>query len=264
MSFVLSKVLWIFLAPANVLLFLLGAGLALESASRTAFRNTGRFLCFFVLICMTLLAIFPVGNWVLIPLENRFAFNQPKQVDGILILGGDENTEISESRGQPIALDAMRRFVWFKNLTQRYPNAKLVYSGGSGSLHPNEHLTEVDVAREIMTRIGVPTNRVLFEKTSRNTRENALYSAALAHPKNSENWLLVTSAFHMPRAMGCFREAGWNVYAAPTGYFTTGKYSLLPVFRFEEQLRLLTLAAHEYVGLVSYRLMGRTNALWPR
>ncbi|MFA4994731.1 MAG: YdcF family protein [Bdellovibrionales bacterium] len=264
MSFVLSKVLWIFLAPANVLLFLLGAGLALESTSRTSLKKTGRFLCFFVLFCFAMLAIFPVGNWALAPLENRFAFNHPKQVDGILILGGDENTNVSDSRGQPVALDAMRRFVWFKTMTAQYPNARLVYSGGSGLLRPNEHLTEVDVARDIMTRIGVPTNRVLFEKTSRNTRENALFSADLAHPKKSENWLLVTSAFHMPRAMGCFRQAGWNVYAAPTGYFTTGKYSLLPVFRFEEQLRFLTLAAHEYVGLVSYRLMGRTNALWPR
>jgi uncharacterized SAM-binding protein YcdF (DUF218 family) len=102
-----------------------------------------------------------------------------------------------------------------------------------------------------------------FESKSRNTYENAVFSADIVKPEASQNWLLVTSAFHLPRAMGCFRKAGWNVYAAPTGYFTTGKYRGYTSFNLEEQMLYLSLATHEYAGLVSYWLMGRTNALWP-
>jgi len=263
MSFVLSKVLWIFLAPANVLLALLGAGLVLETSPRQMWRKTGRFFCFFVVFCFTVIAVFPVGNWAITPLENRFAFNPPAHVDGIVVLGGDEMTQISDKRGQPTAHDSMRRYVWFKNMAQRYPGAKLVFTGGSGLLMPYKGMFEADVARDLMEAIGMPTERVIFEKNSRNTFQNARFTADLVHPAPTENWLLVTSAFHMPRAIGCFRKAGWNVYAAPTGYFTPGTYSFYFPFRFEEQMHLLTIAFHEYVGLIAYRLMGRTTALWP-
>ena len=125
------------------------------------------------------------------------------------------------------------------------------------------HILDSEVARMAMADIGVPTERMIFEKNSRNTYENAIFSADVVRPETSQKWLLVTSAWHMPRAIGCFRKAGWNVYPAPAGYFTTGKYRLHPLFQFEEQLHMLTMAAHEYVGLVAYRLMGRTSALWP-
>jgi uncharacterized SAM-binding protein YcdF (DUF218 family) len=103
-----------------------------------------------------------------------------------------------------------------------------------------------------------------IEQTSRNTYENAVFSADLLHPDPSQKWLLVTSAWHMPRAMGCFRKAGWNVYAAPTGYFTPGDFSLRFHPDFIEQMSRLTIALHEYVGLAAYYMMGRTSALWPK
>jgi uncharacterized SAM-binding protein YcdF (DUF218 family) len=115
----------------------------------------------------------------------------------------------------------------------------------------------------VLADIGVPVERMTFEKTSRNTYENAVYSADIMRPTPQEKWLLVTSAWHMPRAMGCFRKAGWNIYPAPTGYFTSGDYTPHYYFRFDEQLRDLTTAVHEYVGLLAYWWMGRTSALWP-
>ncbi len=263
MSFVLSKVLWIFLAPANLLIALLVAGLALEASPRQTLKKTGRFFCFFVVFCLAAVAILPIGTWATTPLENRFAFNPPARIDGIVVLGGDEQTEISDRRGQPTAHDSMRRYVLFKNLSRRYPDAKLVFTGGSGHLRPYKDKFEADIARDIMESMDVPTKRVVFENKSRNTNENARFAADLVHPGVFENWLLVTSAVHMPRAMGCFRQEGWNVFAAPAGYFTNGAYSLYFPFRFEEQMHLLTIAFHEYVGLIAYRLMGRTNALWP-
>jgi uncharacterized SAM-binding protein YcdF (DUF218 family) len=262
MAFFLSKVLWAFLSPGCLLALMLAGGLALEAASRAAWKKTGRILCVSATFCLAAIAILPVGDWALTPLENRFAFDPPDRVDGIVVLGGDEETEISEGRGQPVALDSMRRYVMLKDMERRYPDAKLVFSGGFAMRHPDGHIPPSDIADLIMTDIGVPTNRMIFEKNSRNTYENAVFSANLVHPNASQKWLLVTSAWHMPRAMGCFRQAGWNVFAAPTGYFTPGTYQLVPV-RFEKQIRNLTLAAHEYVGLLSYWLMGRTSELWP-
>ena len=263
MSFVLSKILWVFLAPANVLLVLLGVGLSLGMSPRARYEKIGRFLCFFVLFCLAAIAILPIGQWALTPIENRFAFNPPEHVDGIIMLGGDEQTEISDVRNQPTALDSMRRYVRFKNLSQRYPEAKLVFSGGSGLLYPYKNKRDAEVAHDILASIGAPMDRIFFENTSNNTYQNARFSANHLGSRISENWLLVTSAFHMPRAMACFRKVGWNVYAAPTGYFTPGTYPLYFPFSFEEQMHLLTIAIHEYVGLVAYRLMGRTTALWP-
>lgn len=264
MSFTLSKILWILASPANLLLILLGLGLALKASASDALRKTGWFFCLFAFFCFALIAVLPVGQWALTPLENAFAFTPPKRVDGIIVLGGDEQKHISEARKEPVALDSMRRYVKFAELSKRYPKAKIVFSGGSGLLKPNDRILDSDIAKEILTSIGVRTDRMTIEKKSRNTYENAVFTADIVRPKANQTWLLVTSAWHMPRAMATFRQAGWNVHPAPTGFFTTGDYPFFLRFCFEEQMRLLTLAAHEYIGLVAYNLMGRTNALWPR
>ena len=263
MTFVLSKLLWAFLSPGSLLAFLLAGGLLLSLSSRPVWAKTGRRLCVFVCLFFLAIAVLPVGEWALIPLENRFAADLPEQVDGIIVIGGDEQTAVTEARGVPTALDSLRRYIVFGDMARRYPDAKLVFSGGVGRLHPQAHVLDSAVARDIMTEIGVPTERLIVEKASRTTYENAVLSADIVRPDPSQKWLLVTSAWHMPRAMGCFRKAGWHVSAAPAGYFTTGQYRFAAVFDFVDQMRDLTLAVHEYIGLVAYRLMGRTSALWP-
>jgi uncharacterized SAM-binding protein YcdF (DUF218 family) len=263
MSFVLSKLLFAAVSPASLLILLLIGSLVLASSSQPARARAGRALGFFVALAFIVIAVLPVGEWALTPLENRFAFEPPAQVDGIIVIGGDENTEVTDARGMPTALDSMRRYVTFLDLSRRYPDAKLVFAGGSGRLRTHQGVPDFQVARDIMTDIGVPTDRMIFEKDSRNTYENAVFAGDIVRPEPSQKWLLVTSAWHMTRAIGCFRKAGWNVYAAPTGYFTTGRYRLRLGFGFDEQLRLLTLAVHEYIGLAAYELMGRTSALWP-
>ena len=263
MAFALSKLAWAFLSPGNLLVILLIAGLLLAALKRPACRKAGKVLCVLVASCFLAIMILPVGTWALVPLENRFVFNPPEHVDGIIVIGGDEEVQITERRGIPTALDSMRRFVTFADLSRRYPDAKLVFSGGAAFPHPFIKTEEADIARDILTDIGVSADRMAFERKSRNTWENAVYSADIMHPAPTQNWLLVTSAWHMTRAMGCFRKAGWNIYAAPTGYFTSGNYRPHFYFRFDEQMHMLSMAAHEYVGLLSYWLMGRTSALWP-
>ena len=179
------------------------------------------------------------------------------------MLGGDERSDISSARQVPTALDSMRRYAGFAQMARLYPDAKLVFAGGSVSRSPDPALNEAGIARQILSLIGTPIARVTFEKESRNTYENAVFAARLAQPDPHKKWLLVTSAYHMPRAVGCFRSAGWDVVPVPTGYFTTGHPSFFPVFRFDEQMHLLTYAMHEYMGLIAYRIMGRIDALWP-
>ena len=264
MAFVLSKLLWACVSPGSLLAFLLAVGLVLSRTSRPALVKIGKRLSVFVCLCFLAIATLPVGEWALAPLENRFTMDLPEQIDGIIVIGGDEMTAVSQARGMPVALDSVRRYVTFGGMARRYPDAKLVFSGGSGYLHPHTRMLDSEVARAMMTDIGVPTDRLLIEKASRNTYENAVMTADIVRPDPAQKWLLVTSAWHMPRAMGCFRKAGWNITAAPTGYFTTGRYRFYVSFNFVDQLHDLTLATHEYVGLLSYWLMGRTSALWPK
>ena len=256
MSFALSKLFWAVLAPGSLLVFLLLLGCVWGA-------NRGRALAFFVCACFLSLAVLPVGEWALTPLENRFAQALPDSVAGIIVLGGDEQTDITQARGVPTALDSLRRYLVFGALARRYPEARLMFSGGSPYIRPGAPGQDSEIARALLSAIGMSADNIVFETESRNTYENAVFSAALAHPDPAEKWVVVTSAWHMPRAIGCFRKAGWNVVAAPAGYFTTGTYPVFFPFRFDEQLHLLTMAAHEYVGLVSYWLMGRTSALWP-
>ncbi len=115
-----------------------------------------------------------------------------------------------------------------------------------------------------MTEFGVAPDRVTIEEKSRNTDENARFTAAIVHPESSQRWLLVTSAFHMPRSMGMFEEAGFQAIAYPVGYHTLGN-GQLPRLDFDpaRNLRIFELALHEWIGLAAYRASGRINHLFP-
>ena len=263
MAFLLSKILWVFTAPGNLLVLLLVVG-AFWIVSRDKKRQArGRELVIGVAFIFFTLAVFPVDDWLLTPIENRFPAAHPDKVDGIVLIGGDENALASTERGQPVMLASARRYVAFAALARQYPEAKLVFSGGSARLRTEDSKKEADVATEALTSLGIAPERLVVEEESRNTRENAVASALIVQPKPEETWLLVTSAFHMPRAMGCFRKAGWNVQPATTDYRTDGHYAYQVHFDLTEHLYKITLAVHEYVGLVAYYLLGYTDSLWP-
>lgn len=263
MSFVLSKIVWLFMAPGNLLVLLLLASAFWVSSPQVVRQERGRRLGFSVAFLLFLIAVFPVGDWLLLPLENTFAAAKPDHVDGILVLGGDEKPHISEMRGQPAAEESAARYMMFAKLAREHPSAKLVFSGGSGLVAPNAVMKDAEVAKQALAFMGVPVDRMVFEDKSRNTHENAAMTAALVHPEPQQKWLLVTSAFHMPRAMGCFRKVGWNVMPAPADYKTSGEWSSRPRLNLAENLLKMTIAMHEYYGLLAYRLMGYTDSLWP-
>ena len=262
MFFIASKVLWFFAAPLNILLLAAFAG-AVLSAGRHA--RAGRRLALLASALLLLIAIAPIGNWLIAPLEDRFP---PAPADlappyGIIVLGGPIDPELGEARHQVILTDGAARLTEAVALARRFPQARLVYSGGSNSLTGSD-LTEAHDARALLIALGVDPARIELEDRSRNTDENARFTRDLVHPEPARVWLLVTSAYHMPRSMGLFRKAGFNVMADPVDYHSYGGLDdWRPNRETSRGLRLFDVAIHEWAGLIAYRLSDKTDALFP-
>lgn len=155
------------------------------------------------------------------------------------------------------------RLVALGDLARRYPNARLVYAGGGSEFTPDT-TPEATLVENTIAELGIAAGRVVYERRSLNTQQNALFAKELAAPKSGERWLLVTSAFHMPRAMGVFRAAGFDVTPYPVDYRTAGAKSLLRPFAFvSEGLRRTDVATKEWIGLGVYYVSGRTDELFP-
>ena len=127
-----------------------------------------------------------------------------------------------------------------------------------------EPTVEADAAGMVLRDLGIGSDRLLLERKARNTAENAMLAKQLADPKPGERWLLVTSAWHMPRAMGLFRKAGFDVEAWPVDYRTAGPGDAWILFSSPvEGLRRLDFVVKEWVGLLVNRLTGRSDDLFP-
>jgi uncharacterized SAM-binding protein YcdF (DUF218 family) len=262
MFFILSKTIGFLAYPSNALALLALIGLALVA---TRFRRAGLWLMGISAVLLALAGWSPLGNVVIYPLEQRFppwdASRGPP--DGVIVLGGAVSPEVSADRNEPQLNEAAERLAAMVTLARQYPNARLVYSGGSGNLIYNAAM-EADYALDLIERLGVPRERVQIERRSRNTAENAAFSKAMVQPKPGERWLLVTSAAHMPRAVGVFRKAGFPVEAFPVDWRTRGSSDLTAPFdRVSRGLPRLDTATREWIGLVVYWLAGRTSELFP-
>ncbi len=260
-----SKLFWFFAEPGSVLLamWLVGAVLLW-----TRWSNWGRGLVSVGVLLTLACAQLPLGQYALKPLEDRFPplVNLPARVDGMVVLGGVIDENVIGKRGVPGSLAAAGspRLDAFIELARRYPMARQVFSGGSIELI-NERDTEADVVRRIFARIGIDTTRITFEDRSRNTYENARYTFGLVKPEPEEQWIVITSARHMPRAVGSFRKAGWTkIIAFPIDYVTDEEAPRFePQFSLGANLDHLSGALREYLGLLAYYLLGRTDRLFP-
>ena len=260
MAFILSKLFEMATQPGTVIVGLCVLGTAL-SIWRPA-SPWGRRLLFTGVGVLTAISILPIGTWLLRPLEDRFPPRPlPAHVDGIIELGGAIDLPLSENRGVPSFNSHTGRMTGFVALAHRYPEARLLFTGGNGGAFPGK-ATEADVARVFFASQGLDPRRFLFESASRNTRENALYSRQLVDPKPGQVWLLVTSAGDMPRAVGCFRAVGWPVVPAPFDYHT--QVNTLGFFPGPiEGLNQTDWALHEWLGMIYYRMRRWTTSLFP-
>jgi len=261
--FVLSKTLGIILLPTNLLL---AAGVVGAVLLATRFARLGRKLSIASVVLLALCGFSPLGNWLLYPLEQRFPpWDAGRGApDGIVVLGGGIDSDVSAAHETAAFRSSAGRIIAAAALAHRYPNLRIVYSGGSANLVSDDTAREADYVLGVFEGLGIPRDRVRPERRSRNTFENAEFSKELAAPKKGERWLLLTSAYHMPRSIGIFRKIGFAVEAYPADWRLAGtadllKFSVLSV----ETLAHTDLAMREWTGLAAYRLSGKTSTLFP-
>ena len=260
--FVVSKTIGVMLLPLNFLveLGLLGAVLL---ATRAA--SLGRRLLVGSVLLLGLFGFSPLSKLLLYPLEQRFPpWDQARGApDGIIVLGGPVDPDLSLAHHTPVVTSAPDRMITAAALARRYPNARLVYTGGSARLLSND-AKEADYAAEIFESLGIAKSRLIMERLSRNTAENAAFTKDLVKPKDGERWLLVTSAFHMPRSVGLFRKVGFAVEPYPVDWRIGEPEDLLLFTNVAgEGLARTDTAVREWLGLFVYRLTGRIDELLP-
>ncbi len=264
MFFVVSKIAGIVLFhPLNFLLFLGLLGLLL---TLTRYARIGRFVAVLAAVLLLVAAFSPLSALLLRPLEDRFPQPPADMLapTGIVVLGGALDEDLGLARGQPTLTEAAARLTSGIALALRYPQARLVFTGGSANLDFGTAAEEAAGVRALWLSLGMPAQRMTFENRSRNTYENATMTRAIVQPKPGERWLLVTSAAHMPRSVSIFRHVGWEMIAYPVDYRTFGNArDARPTTLALDSLRRLDAALHEWAGLLAYRLTGKTDALFP-
>lgn len=251
MYFALSRLLSWFVEPSTWLFLLQLAALW--------FLWRARYRAARVMLVISVVATFavnelPVPGLLIRPLEQAIPAPQalPQKVDGIVLLGGSFDTTLTQIYGSAQLNAEAERVTEFIALAREHPGAKLVFTGGSSVLI-GEGITEAEVLRRFLARLGVDASRVVFEDKARNTYENAVYTRELVRPQPRENWVLVTSASHMPRAHGAFSKVGWgDIIPYPVGY--RARTNFLGGAR---EYETLAYAVHEWLGLAVYRLTGR-------
>lgn len=259
--FGLSKVLGFFALPSNLLIVLALSGILLM---RTRFRRFGQGLLIGAVLLLAVVGIAPVGNALMLPLEERFPKWDAKGASphGIVVLGGAISPDVSAARKDIALNEAAERMTAVAKLARDHPSVRIVFTGGSGRLFGGA--TEADFVTGLFESFGIPRDRIVLESRARNTVENAVLTKALVQPKPAERWLLVTSAHHMPRSVGLFRKAGFPVEAYPVDFRTRGSEDLAgPFGSLAAGLARTDAALHEWAGLVVYWLSGHTSELFP-
>jgi len=259
--FWLSKIGWIFISPLNLIFGLLVVTwvLFLLNAPRHA-----RLLFSCIIILLLIIGFFPIGNVLLRPLERRFETNPvlPGNVEGIIVLGGSMNPILSAFWNQVETGGAIERELTFMNLSRNYPSAKLVYTGGSPNLLNNQY-KEADAANKLFRELDFDTSRIVYERNARNTYENVMVSMDKVKPELKYPWILITSAYHIPRAVGTFCKQGWKVIPYPVDHNTLPDDHLRIEFNLAGHIGELDLAIHEWLGLFVYYVTGKTVAFFP-
>jgi uncharacterized SAM-binding protein YcdF (DUF218 family) len=264
MFFALSKILFLLLQPSSLALLVCATGLVLLRSERH--RRVGYRLTLAGVGWIAFAGFVPVGNALVLPLEERFSTHMAKVPDGpvagIILLGGFEDGWVSAGRGGLAVNEAGERLTEGLRLARAKPEAKVIFTGGVGNFVWGE-----DVERPVhdyLIDAGIARDRIVIEHLSRNTWENAIFTREIVKAKPGERWLLVTSAYHMPRSVGVFRQAGFDVLPYPVDFRTRDRGDLMRPFEsMPRGLERLDLAAKEWIGLAAYWMSGKSSALFP-
>lgn len=260
--FALSKIFWFVVQPISLIGLLVLTGML---CALLRLRRLGLFFSTLGLLILALGAWTSTGALLLHPLEDHFARPDPAPTDvaGIIVLGGGFEGGVNLVRGGYELNASGDRFVEAAVLARRYPQARVVVTGGNGSM-TLEGEGDGETAPRLLTALGVEPTRLVLETRSRNTYENAVFTRELVQPRQDETWLLVTSAFHIPRSVGLFRKAGFDVVPWPADYRTAGNEPIgLARDNVADSMQNLSLGVREWIGLLAYRLTGRIDSILP-
>lgn len=260
MFYQISKLFWYFAEPPSLLALLTLLGLLIL---RGRWRRYGKVLLGSIVAFVMVLALTPASQILLHGLENRFPEwrDDGKPIDGIIVLGGSISPNIYFEHLASGFNPSTGRIIGTAELAKRYPNARVVYTGGPPDANNQD---EAEASRQLLVSLGVDNSRVTLERESLNTFQNAVYSKKMVQPKPGERWLMVTSALHMPRAMGCFRAAGFEVIAAPVDFHVVNWRELtLNDLGILNGLNNFSTVYHEFIGMAVYRLTHKTNEFYP-
>lgn len=256
----LTRIFWLLLQPLSIVVMLLLAALLL---SWLGLRWPTRLLAGLALLLLFVCSFTTFGHLLIAPLEARFVRPaEPARVDGIVVLGGGMDAEVNTARGGFELNRSGDRYVEALRLALAHPEARIVVAAGPGPYVDLE--PEAAAAQRFFTAFGIVPERLALDDKSRNTKENARYAHEIAGPADGQTWLLVTSAFHMPRAVGLFRRVGFPVVPWPTDYFTSGRESIgIELQSTTENLAVTHLAIREWTALATYYLAGRIDQFVP-
>ncbi len=261
--FLASKLFWLLAQPLSLVFVCLIVAILLDAAGLERTRG------FFSALAVTILFLTlftSTGGYLLQSLENRFPrpANPPADVSCIVILGGAFENEVMAARGGMEFNQSADRFIEGLRLARLYPDARILVSGGDGSFS-GAYAGDAEASMAFFSTFGIEPERLIREKTSRTTFENATNTKALLEQNGLSDCLLVTSAFHMPRSVGLFRKLGIGVIPWPVDYRTSGRLTLWPDFSQPSlNAQLTTTAIREWTGLLAHYIGGRTHAIFPK
>lgn len=223
----------------------------------TPWKNLAKKMMVVSSIPLIIISLTPLPQKALHTLEQRFPVPLlPKHIDGLILLGGTFALQESDSRSFPVHNLAASRLFDFIALMRRYPHAKVLFSGTP---------LEAKFTLDIMEQHGIDTTRVFFDDKASDTRDNVKNLMESVKIKSEEKWVLVTSAFHIPRSVGLFRGISWKVIPYPVDFHTpltapTRNYAY--VWSRQNFLAWAT-AAKEGAGLVNNWLDKLSPELFP-
>ena len=255
--FSIGKMLWAATQPENWLIGLAGLAVILLLVNWHKGARIYAGMVFAALIALKFLAL---DNALLRPLETRFELNAPQSVDGIIVLGGAGLPPLSKRWNQPVLSDRGERILVGLALAKKHPNARVIYTGRGEELMSLDRTSPIGA--DIMALAELDHDRFTRERASRSTWENAVFTFDLARPDPHETWLLVTSGWHMPRSVGAFCAVGFQTIPYPVDYLSG--YQGRSPSTIARRLTNISVALHEYVGLIGYYLSGRTHSIFSK
>ncbi|MCX7338377.1 MAG: YdcF family protein [Alphaproteobacteria bacterium] len=259
MIYILENLFWILINLDVICFCSLGLGLLLYAAG-TNTRRFGQRLVIYAGVPLAFIALTPFSRIILYNLEHRFSEKTelPEDVKGLILLGGYFSLAESEIGKRPIYNRAGGRLIEFIALAKRYNHLPIVFTGTP---------KEAALTEQLFKEMGIDSERLKFDNTAKNTSDNVANTYRIIKPKVGEKWALVTSAFHMPRAVGLFRRVGLdNIIPYPVDYHTADlslwKTILVGIFDRQNLLVWATIMK-EGAGLTNAYLTGISSQLYP-